>query len=85
MEKDLELTMMFESPEKEDLTPKDIILNVYHALKEKGYNPVNQLIGYILSGDPSYITSYKDARTMIRKIERDEILEEILKKYLEGK
>ncbi|OPJ57287.1 IreB family regulatory phosphoprotein [Alkalithermobacter paradoxus] len=84
MEKNLDLTMKFESFE-EKMSPAEMLSKVYDALKEKGYNPINQLIGYILSGDPTYITSYKDARTMIRKVERDEILEELLKKYLEGK
>ena len=54
-------------------------------MKEKGYNPINQLVGYLLSGDPTYITSYKNARTLIRKLERDELLEELVKAYLEKK
>ena len=62
-----------------------IILSVTSALEEKGYNPVNQLVGYILSGDPTYITSYKNARSIIRKLERDELLEEIIKDYLKRK
>lgn len=62
-----------------------IIREVYAALQEKGYNPINQLVGYILSGDPTYITSYKNARALIRKIERDEILEELIKSYLGNK
>ncbi|NLW44954.1 MAG: IreB family regulatory phosphoprotein [Syntrophomonadaceae bacterium] len=57
---------------------------VFQALQEKGYNPVSQLVGYMISGDPAYITSYKDARTMICKVERDEILEVLIRKYLEG-
>ncbi len=61
---------------------KNIILSVYNSLKEKGYNPVNQIVGYILSGDPTYITSYNNARSMIRKLERDELLEELVKSYL---
>ncbi|MDR3239217.1 MAG: IreB family regulatory phosphoprotein, partial [Clostridiales bacterium] len=60
----------------------DILLKVYYALKEKGYNPVNQIVGYILSGDPTYITSHKNARGLISKMERDEILEEIIWFYL---
>lgn len=63
---------------------KDIILNVYNSLKEKGYNPVNQIVGYILSGDPTYITSYNNARSKIRKLERDELLEELVKSYLKN-
>ncbi|MBF4693702.1 IreB family regulatory phosphoprotein [Fusibacter ferrireducens] len=62
---------------------KDILLYVFKALEEKGYNPVNQLVGYLLSGDPTYITTYNDARTMIKKVERDEILEELLTHYME--
>jgi uncharacterized protein (UPF0297 family) len=61
---------------------REIISQVYKSLKEKGYNPNNQLIGYILSGDPTYITNHNNARSLIRKIERDELLEEILSVYL---
>ena len=64
---------------------RDILKDVYNSLKDKGYNPINQLVGYILSGDPTYITSYNNARAMIRKIERDELLEELLRNYLEEK
>lgn len=64
---------------------KDILKDVYNSLKDKGYNPINQLVGYILSGDPTYITSYNNARSMIRKLERDELLEELLRGYLEEK
>ena len=64
---------------------KDILKDVYNSLKDKGYNPINQLVGYILSGDPTYITSYNNARAMIRKLERDELLEELLRSYLEEK
>jgi len=62
---------------------KDILLYVYSALEEKGYNPVNQLVGYLITGDPTYITTHKDARTVIKKIERDEILEALLAHYIE--
>ena len=62
---------------------KDILLKVYQALKEKGYNPVNQIVGYLLSGDPTYITSHKNARSLINKLERDELLEEIICYYLQ--
>ncbi len=61
---------------------KDIIARVYSALDEKGYNPVNQFVGYIMSGDPTYITSHKGARSLIMKVERDEILEELFKSYI---
>ncbi len=77
-------TMKFETYTEKVSEVKQIIVSVYNALKEKGYDPVNQIIGYILSGDPTYITSYNDARSLIRKIERDELLEEILRSYLEN-
>ena len=60
----------------------DIVQQVYDALKEKGYNPVNQLVGYILSEDPTYITNHNNARTLIRKIDRDELLQVLVRKYL---
>jgi len=63
---------------------REIMNAVYDALKEKGYNPINQLVGYFLSGDPSYITSHLNARTIITKLERDELLEEIVKYYIDG-
>ena len=61
---------------------KDTLAEVFEALNEKGYNPISQMVGYIISGDPTYITSHNNARSTIRKVERDEILEELLKKYL---
>mgnify|MGYP001218882008 CR=1 FL=1 len=61
---------------------KEILEEVYQALESKGYNPVNQMVGYLISGDPTYITSQGNARTMIRRVERDEILEELLKQFL---
>lgn len=64
---------------------REILKSVYEALEKKGYNPINQLVGYILSGDPAYITSYNNARTLIRYLERDELLEELLRNYLENK
>ena len=76
-------TMKF-NLEKTTPEPRMIIEEVYNALSEKGYNPINQMVGYIMSGDPSYITSYNNARSVIRKLERDEILEELLRAYLEG-
>ena len=62
---------------------RDILLGVYAALREKGYNPVSQIVGYILSGDPTYITSHKSARSLISRLERDELLEEMVCFYLE--
>lgn len=75
-------TMMYRIQKDEKKSVKEILEEVYNALKEKGYNPINQIVGYLLSGDPAYITSYKNARNLIRKIERDELLEEIIKTYL---
>ena len=60
----------------------DILNQVYQAMTEKGYNPVNQIVGYIMSGDPTYITSYNGARSLVMKVERDEIVEELLKAYI---
>jgi uncharacterized protein (UPF0297 family) len=62
---------------------KDVFAVVYDALKEKGYNPINQFVGYLLSGDPAYITSHNNARVLIRKLERDELLEELVGNYLQ--
>lgn len=75
-------TMRFNVEDNKQEEAREIILQVYQALEEKGYNAANQFIGYILSGDPSYITSHGGARSLIRKIERDEILEELLKNYV---
>ncbi len=61
-----------------------ILETVFEVMKEKGYNPVNQIVGYIMSGDPTYITSYKNARSLIMKVERDEIVEELLKNYIKS-
>lgn len=77
----LEQTAMFKVQAEENKA-RDILLKVYDALKEKGYNPINQLVGYLLSGDPAYITSHNNARTLIRQLERDELLEELVKRYL---
>ena len=83
MDNNFDYTVRFEGvTEEKGMSVGETINYVYHALQEKGYDPINQMIGYILSGDSSYITSYKDARTAIKKYERDELLEEILKYYL---
>ena len=80
---DLDRTMMFKVKTEEEVNEARLILKeVYEALKEKGYNPINQLVGYLLSGDPAYITSYKNARSVVRKLERDELLEEMVGVYL---
>ena len=75
-------TMHFEVEREENLQSREILKEVYEALVEKGYNPINQIVGYILSGDPTYITSHKDARNKIRTIERDELLEKMVKDYI---
>lgn len=75
-------TMSFKAPKSEYPDAQAILKEVYGALQEKGYNPINQLVGYILSGDPTYITSHKDARNKIRSIERDELLEKMVKYYI---
>ena len=77
-------TMKFQRPKEHPNTVSEIISAVYEALKEKGYDPINQLVGYIISGDPTYITSYKNARYLIRRLERDEILEELVGFYLKN-
>lgn len=77
-------TMMFRV-ENEKSNAEAVISDVYQALKEKGYNPINQLVGYLLSGDPTYITNYNNARTFIRQLERDEIIEELVRAYLKDK
>lgn len=82
-DKNLNETQKFSNTEKNAKSQANLILNeVYSALKAKGYNPVNQIVGYILSGDPTYITSYNNARSLISKIERDELLEEIVNYYI---
>ncbi|MCI8362449.1 MAG: IreB family regulatory phosphoprotein [Clostridia bacterium] len=75
-------TMCFRMPKEESIDSKEILRKVYKALQEKGYNPINQIVGYILSGDPTYITSHNGARTLIRQIERDELLEKMVKNYI---
>ncbi|MDO5689177.1 MAG: IreB family regulatory phosphoprotein [Tissierellia bacterium] len=78
-------TMRFDPLKEAPKTVTEIIRSVYTALEKKGYDPKNQIIGYILSGDPTYITSHDNARNMIRQIDRDELLEELLTTYLEVK
>jgi len=76
-----EETMMFKA-KQDNSEARDILEQVYDALKQKGYDPINQLVGYLLSGDPVYITSHNNARTLIRRLERHELLEELVKSYL---
>jgi uncharacterized protein (UPF0297 family) len=76
-------TMRFSFPEEPmEHDVKQVLFQVYEALQDKGYNPINQIVGYLLSGDPAYIPRHKDARNIIRKLERDEIIEELVKSYL---
>ncbi len=70
--------------ETDNTSVKEILTEVYAALTEKGYNPVNQIVGYIMSGDPTYITSHKNARSLIMKVERDELVEELLTDYIKN-
>ena len=78
-------TQCFKVKSEPEIQVKDVLDLVYNAMAEKGYNPVNQIVGYIMSGDPTYITSYKGARSMIMKVERDELVEELLKEYIQNK
>ena len=80
--KDLTNTQFFQVESGPQIQAKDILEIVYEALREKGYNTVNQIVGYIMSGDPTYITSYNGARSLIMKMERDELVEEMLKTYI---
>ena len=80
---DFDKTMNFNVEKEENYRVKEILKEVYVALNEKGYNPINQIVGYILSGDPTYITSYNNARNKIREVERDELLEKLVKEYIE--
>ena len=78
-------TQFFSVKKEPEIHVKDVISVVYEAMSEKGYNPVNQIVGYIMSGDPTYITNHKGARSMIMKVERDELVEELLREYIRSK
>ena len=78
-------TQFFKTQPEKTISVEGILEQVYLALKEKGYNPVNQIVGYIMSGDPTYITSHNNARSLIMKVERDELVEEVIKYFIEGK
>ena len=80
---DLDYTRKFSLNYDKDAEIKAALTEVYNALQEKGYNPINQIVGYILSEDPTYITNYRNARALIRKIDRDELMIELVKNYLE--
>ena len=77
-----ENTLYFKGDQNKEMVIKGIVEKVYAALKEKGYDPVNQMVGYIISGDPTYITSHEGARSLITQIHRDDLLEEIVASYL---
>ena len=81
--KNMTNTQFFQVESGPQISAKDILEIVYKVLSEKGYNPVNQIVGYIMSGDPTYITSHNGARSLIMKMERDELVEEMLKTYIE--
>lgn len=76
---------VFQDKPDQELEVKEVLDLVYNAMDEKGYNPVNQIVGYIMSGDPTYITSHKGARSMIMKVERDELVEELLNEYIKNR
>ncbi|MBR3645752.1 MAG: IreB family regulatory phosphoprotein [Lachnospiraceae bacterium] len=82
---DLSSTQYFKVPQDKTYNAAEVLALVYEALQEKGYNPVNQIVGYIMSGDPTYITSHKNARSLIRKVERDELIEEAIQYYVTNK
>ena len=83
MDEKMENTVQFSYKKEElDNEARRILLEVYRALKEKGYNPLNQLVGYLLSGEPAYITSHRNVRSLIKKLERDELIEELVRHYI---
>ena len=80
-----EPTRAFSIRDEKEYQIRQVLTEVYEALNEKGYNPVNQIVGYILSEDPTYITTYNNARSLIRKIDRDELLKTLVRSYLNAK
>ncbi len=81
----IEQTMKFNvKPDDKQIAAQEVLQTVYAALQEKGYNPINQIVGYLLSGDPAYIPRHNNARTLIRKLERDELMEELVKSYMKN-
>ena len=82
---DLGNTLYFKVGSETEMDAEEVLEKVYAALREKGYNPVNQIVGYIMSGDPTYITSHKGARSLVRKVERDDLVEEMLRAYIKNK
>ena len=83
MDNNINSTQYYKVEKEQEMPVSDVIEKVYNSLKEKGYNPVNQIVGYVMSGDPTYITSYNNARSLMMRVERDEIVEEVLKFYLD--
>ena len=79
---DFDKTMSFSVERDKNVKTREVLKQVYSALQKKGYNPINQMVGYILSGDPTYITSYNDARNLIRQLDRDELLETLVRYYI---
>ena len=79
---DFDKTMNFSVETDKNIKTREVLKNVYNALQKKGYNPINQIVGYILSGDPTYITSHNDARNLIRQLDRDELLEKLVRNYI---
>lgn len=77
-------TQFYQAVQENKMDVSQVLEQVYDALTEKGYNPVNQIVGYIMSGDPTYITSHKSARSLIMKVERDELVEEMLVEYIKN-
>ncbi len=79
----MDQTMKFSvKPDELQVSPQEVLQTVYAALQEKGYNPINQIVGYLISGDPAYIPRHNNARTLIRRLERDELMEELVKSYM---
>ncbi|MGP1348664.1 MAG: IreB family regulatory phosphoprotein [Stomatobaculum sp.] len=85
MNENLHDTQFFQAIQENKMDVSEVLRLIYEALSEKGYNPVNQIVGYVMSGDPTYITSHKNARSLIMKVERDDILEELLSYYIDNK
>lgn len=85
MGESIDNTQYFKTKPEIEIQVKEVLDLVYNAMDEKGYNPVNQIVGYIMSGDPTYITSHKGARSMIMKVERDELVEELLTEYIRNR
>lgn len=85
MTQGMEETVSFKREREGEERIKEVLESVYKSLEEKGYNPVNQMVGYMISGDPAYITSHNDARSLICKVDRDEIMEVLVKEYLNSR